>query len=80
MHHQVNIHNAKTHLSRLVEDAANGEDIVIAKAGKPVARLTAYQATVPTRKPGIWRGNITIDDEFDTLPTSLAKAFQGQND
>ncbi len=77
MSRQVNIHNAKTHLSRLIQDAADGDEIVIAKAGKPVARLTAYQPPVPTRKPGVWRDRVKIGADFDTLPPRLAAAFRG---
>ena len=54
----VNIHEAKTHLSRLVEQAAAGEEIVIAKAGRPVARLVPVDQTAP-RKPGLARGRVT---------------------
>lgn len=70
-----NIHEAKTHLSRLVERAAAGEEIVIGKAGKPVARLVKYEpAAKPLRKPGGMRGRIKIlpgfyepDREFEAL-------------
>ena len=54
----VNIHEAKTHLSRLVEQAASGEEIVIAKAGRPIARLVPFDHAVP-RKPGLAAGRIT---------------------
>lgn len=64
----VNIHQAKTHLSRLVETAAGGETVVIAKAGKPIAKLTAVDA--PTahrpRRIGFMQGQFTIPDDFDT--------------
>ena len=52
----VNIHHAKTHLSRLVEDAAGGEEIVIAKHNRPVARLVALEASARPRVPGGWEG------------------------
>jgi prevent-host-death family protein len=72
----INIHAAKTHLSRLVEDAAGGEEIVIAKAGKPVARLTALAAKPCERKPGGLRGLIRLKDNFDDpLPPEIAGAF-----
>jgi len=65
----VNIHEAKTHLSRLVDRAAAGEEIVIAKAGVPVAKLGPVAPVRPARKPGIWRGLVEIhpthDDESD---------------
>ena len=63
----VNIHAAKTHLSRLVEDAAAGEEIVIAKAGKPIARLCPLPQSKPRRKLGILDGKFEVPDDFDTL-------------
>jgi prevent-host-death family protein len=63
----VNIHAAKTHLSRLVEAAAGGEEIIIAKAGKPVARLCPLTERKPRRKLGILDGKILVPDDFDTM-------------
>ena len=72
----VNIHAAKTHLSRLVEEAAEGKEIVIAKAGKPVARLVALPKPRSTRKPGSMKGRIRIGKDFDApLPDDIADAF-----
>lgn len=74
---QVNIHEAKTHLSRLVKEAAKGREIVIAIAGKPTARLMPLEAA-PTkkRKPGRLKGKIRITDDFDApLPDDLLKQF-----
>ena len=62
---KVNIHEAKTHLSRLVDRAAAGEEITIARAGKPVAKLVSYQAPVERRSPGVWRGQVWIAPDFD---------------
>ena len=74
-----NIHQAKTHLSRLVELAVAGEEIVIAKAGKPVARLVPYQeSAAPKRKLGVWKGKVKIKKGFDRLPKSIADAFAGK--
>jgi len=74
---QVNIHEAKTHLSRLLERVAAGEEIVIARAGKPVARLTAWRGIAAPRTPGALRGKIVIHDDFDApLPDALATAFR----
>ena len=73
----VNIHEAKTQLSRLVERAANGEEIVIARAGRPVARLVALGPSHAKRQPGAWRGRVTIHDDFDELPAALVDAFRG---
>ena len=72
----VNIHAAKTHLSALVEQAAAGEEIVIAKAGKPMARLTAIEKPAFHRALGAMKGRIHMHDDFDApLPPELAKAF-----
>lgn len=74
----VNIHEAKTHLSRLLERVAAGEEIVIAKAGKPLARLVPLEEA-PRRRPlGIWEGKIRIAPDFDALPDDLAAAFRGE--
>jgi len=74
---QVNIHQAKTHLSRLVKEAANGKEIVIAIAGKPAARLVAIEsAPAKRRKPGRLKGKIRISDDFDApLPDELLQQF-----
>jgi prevent-host-death family protein len=75
----VNMHEAKTQLSRLVERAAGGEEIVIARAGRPVARLVAYRETAGRRVPGRWRGRIVIHDDFDDpLPEDIAAPFRGE--
>lgn len=67
--HTVNIHEAKTHLSRLVEQAARGESFVIAKAGKPLVKVTALD--VPTagqaRRLGFLVGEISVPDDFDRM-------------
>lgn len=72
---QVNIHEAKTHLSRLVDEAAQGEEIVIAKAGKPLARLVG---TGPRpRRRGVLKGQISIADDFDApLPEEILADFE----
>lgn len=80
MHDQVNIHEAKTQLSRLIERAARGQDTIIARAGKPVARLIAYQPPREPRQPGQWRDRVRIGDDFDMLPAAVAAAFRGRND
>ena len=75
----VNIHEAKTHLSRLVERVTNGETIVIAKAGKPVARLVAYGSGRSSRTGGQWKGLVRIGDDFDApLPPEIADPFGGE--
>ncbi len=75
---QVNIHEAKTHLSKLVERAAAGEEIIIAKAGKPMAKLVPYRVDSGPRQPGYWRGKVEIRDDFDELPIDIASAFRGE--
>jgi prevent-host-death family protein len=74
----VNMHEAKTQLSKLVERAAQGEDVVIAKAGRPVARLVPYEEDRLPRKPGAWAGQVWIADDFDELPADLLAAFNGE--
>jgi prevent-host-death family protein len=72
----INMHAAKTHLSRLVEEAVLGEDIVIAKGGRPIVRLVPFSAPVDERVPGSLRGQVTIHPSFDaSLPSDLATAF-----
>ncbi len=74
---QINIHQAKTQLSQLVELAAQGEEIIIAKAGKPVARLTSLQPSRP-RRLGVMKGQIWIADDFDApLSEEVLREFEG---
>jgi prevent-host-death family protein len=75
---QVNIHEAKTNLSRLVDRAASGEEIVIARAGKPVARLVELAPRREPRKLGLFVGEpFEIAADFDELPEVLQQAFEG---
>ena len=75
---QVNIHQAKTQLSQLLEDVARGEEIVIAKAGKPIARLVAIAATNQPRRRGSLKGRIAIAADFDApLPEEVLASFEG---
>ncbi len=77
---KVNIHQAKTQLSRLVERVAEGEEIIIAKSGKPVARLVPYTSKNKPRRPGYLRGKIRIKKSFDqSLPKELLASFKGQS-
>ena len=74
----VNIYDAKTQLSDLVDRAAAGEEIVIAKAGTPMARLVPLRPTHERRAPGRWKGKISIAADFDApLPEELLRAFEG---
>jgi prevent-host-death family protein len=78
MRRQVNIHAAKTQLSRLVEEAAAGHEIIIAKAGKPIARLLALEVRKSPRKPGLLKGHMRVAKDFDApLPESLLRLFEG---
>ena len=75
-----NIYEAKTHLSKLVDRAAAGETIVIAKAGRPVARLVPLEAPV-RRVPGNLKGRIWIAPDFDApLPDDIQRYFEGEGD
>jgi prevent-host-death family protein len=69
----VNIHEAKTHFSKLVDRVLQGEEVVIAKAGRPVARLVPLPPRVPRRTPGSARGLIEIGPDFDEpLPDDIS--------
>ena len=73
----VNVHEAKTHLSRLLEQARQGEEVIIAKAGKPVARLVAIKEERKRRVPGTARGQIRIAVDFDApLPEDVQTFFE----
>lgn len=74
---QVNIHEAKTHFSRLLERVRLGEEVVIAKSGVPIARLAPLQSKMLRRAPGSAKGKITIHDDFDaSLPDEVLDAFE----
>ena len=70
-----NISEAKSELSALIEAVQNGNEVIIAKAGKPVARLVAYHGPARPRTPGSMAGEIWIAPDFDTLPDDIAEAF-----
>lgn len=75
----VNIHEAKTHFSRLVERVSRGEEIVIGKAGKPVAKLVPYgRRPSGPRVPGGWEGRVRLAPDFDDLPEEVAEVFRGK--
>lgn len=74
----VNIHEAKTHLSRLLRRVATGEEIVIARAGKPVARLVPLADDAGSRELGFVREGVRIADDFDApLPPDVLRTFFG---
>lgn len=77
MGEMVNVHEAKTHLSRLLERVRLGEEITIAKAGKPVARLVAVEGSRKRRVPGSAKGTISYADDFDApLPDEVLDSFE----
>lgn len=76
----VNLYEAKTHLSELVDRASTGEEIIIAKNGKPVARLVPLERPKRPRKLGFWKGKVWIAPDFDApLPDELLRAFEGRD-
>ena len=70
-----NISEAKAQLSALIEKVLAGEEVIIGKAGKPVARLIRYERSEKSRRPGALRGQIRIAEDFDELPEDIASAF-----
>jgi len=74
----VNLYDAKTHLSRLVDRAAAGEEIVIAKAGKPKAKLVPYRAAAEPRKPAHALGVTFVADDFDAAIPGVEAIFEGE--
>jgi prevent-host-death family protein len=73
----INIHQAKTQLSRLLEEVAAGQEIIIAKAGKPVARLVSLKAAPKKRQLGILEGKLRAPPDFDApLPDAILAAFE----
>jgi prevent-host-death family protein len=79
--HIVNIHEAKTHLSRLIEEAVRGEPFIIAKAGKPLVKVTALDAPTAgqVRRVGFMVGEITVPDDFDRMGgAEIERLFGGE--
>jgi prevent-host-death family protein len=75
----INVHAAKTHLSQLLARVEAGEELVLARAGRPVARLVPFQVTGAPRKFGGWRGRVWIADDFDApLPDEIEQFFRGE--
>jgi prevent-host-death family protein len=73
----VNVYEAKTQLSKLIDRAMAGEDVVISRSGKPMVRLVPVPARPARRTPGSARGQIRMASDFDELPEELAAAFRG---
>lgn len=77
--HTVNIHQAKTNFSKLVDAVMHGEEIIIAKAGKPVVKLVPIVALKPKRKPGALKGKIKISKNFNApLSDDVLDQFEGK--
>jgi prevent-host-death family protein len=70
-----NVHEAKSRLSKLIEHALSGEEVIIAKAGRPMVRLVPIRADEGPRQGGQWKGKVRIAEDFDALPDDLAAAF-----
>lgn len=77
----INIHEAKTHLSQLIASIEEGNEIIIGRAGKPVAKLIPYAAIPPKRTlGGSWEGKIWVADDFDVLPEEFIQIFEGDDE
>ena len=77
-----NISEAKASLSRLIEKALRGEEVIIGKAGKPVVKIVPYELETSPRQLGVgnWRGRIWIAYDFDELPEDVLALFEGEDD
>jgi len=71
----VNIHEAKTHLSALLKLIEEGKEVIIARKGKPIAKLVEFKEKKKKRRLGRMKGQIKIADDFDVLPDEMARAF-----
>jgi prevent-host-death family protein len=75
----INIHEAKTHLSRIVDEVAAGAEVIIAKAGKPMARLTPIAPRARKKKLGLLKGKINVPDDFNApIDADLVARFEGR--
>ena len=75
----INIHKAKTHLSELIQQVLEGEEVIIAKYGKPLVQLKPYQPTWQ-RTPGVWKDQICMAADFDEFPEDIEAAFRGEHE
>ena len=73
---KANLHEAKTNLSKLVDLAAKGQEVIICKSGVPIAKLVAVTSTKKVRTPGGWEGKVKIAKDFDVLPDDFMKYFK----
>jgi prevent-host-death family protein len=75
----INLHEAKTHLSRIVDDVAAGAEVIIAKAGKPMARLVPIRPTARRKTLGLLEGKVDVPDDFNApLPEEILARFEGR--
>ena len=75
----INIHEAKTHLSRIVDEVAAGAEVIIAKAGRPLAKLSPLSTPVKKKKLGLLKGKVKVPDDFnEPLPDDIAAGFEGR--
>ena len=74
----INVYEAKTQLSKLIDRAAGGEEVILGKAGKPLARLVPYRESRGPRVPGKLAGKVEIADDFDDTPAEVIEAFRGE--
>ncbi|MEU2677054.1 type II toxin-antitoxin system prevent-host-death family antitoxin [Streptomyces sp. NPDC007107] len=72
---QYNVHEAKTHFSRILQQVETGEEVVISRAGEPIAKVVPLRSKVNRTDYGALRGQIHIQDDFDELPDDIAEAF-----
>jgi prevent-host-death family protein len=76
----INIHEAKTHLSRIVDEVADGAEVIIAKAGKPMARLSPISSAVRKKKLGLLKGKVKVPDDFNTpVDDEVIAQFEGRS-
>ena len=78
--HIENIHNAKAHLSKLIKRALAGEEVVIARAGEPLVRLTPVQQDTTPRQGGQWKGKVQVAPDFDEFDVELERLFYGDRE
>ena len=73
--HIINVDEAKSSFSKLIEKVEYGEEVIITRSGKPVAKLIPYQTSKAPRTGGQWKGKVKIAAEFDSLPKDIANTF-----
>lgn len=73
----VNVDEMQKDLARLLDRVAKGEELIVASAGSPIAKLVPYRRVVGERVPGYWKGKVRISPDFDVLPAEIAAAFRG---